>query len=138
MSTLGHPISDLAHLLLGQTLVSVGCIISKSQPFIDDNTPGLPTADQVVRWYRDYTGWDGRRDFGWAAAFDCFKSSIISQGVKARIATGQHNSAMADDYIQLAAPLAEAARRLVDRIIGIREPGMDYAGGSSIKIMSML
>jgi hypothetical protein len=45
---------------------------------------------------------------------------------------------MADDYIQLAAPFAEAARRLVDKIIGIEEPGMAYAGGSSIKIMSML
>jgi len=138
MSTLGHPISDLAHLLMGQAMVSVGCFTPKFQEFIGDKTPGLPTADQVVSWYRDYTGWDARRDFGWAAAFDCFRGSILCQGIKARILTGQNNSASADEYVQLAAPLAETARRLADEIIGFEEHGMAHPGDSSVKTMSML
>ena len=138
MSAIGHPISDLAHLLMGQAMVSVGCFTPKFQDFVGDVTPGLPTADQVLSWYRDYAGWDARRDFGWAAAFDCFRGSILCQGIKARIATGQNNSASADEYVQLAAPLAETAQRLADEIIKAEEHSMAYDGASNVKIMSMM
>lgn len=120
MSTLGHPLSDLAHFLTQQVVASV-CALPQNAAFVKGATPGLPSAEQILRWYRDYTGWDPRRDFGWAAAFDLFKTSVICQGIKARVATGQTKSISANHYIELIEPFAETARRVVEQVVGAND-----------------
>lgn len=114
MTAVGHPLSDLSHLLMQQLVANTGVKAPKNEPFIGGCTPGLPSVNQVLSWYRDYSGWDPRREFGWTASFDQFKNAIMCQGIKARMMTGQTNSSMANHYASLVEYMAESAKRIKD------------------------
>ncbi|TVY82191.1 Acyl-CoA dehydrogenase family member [Lachnellula suecica] len=121
ISSFGHPISDLAHFLTCNVAASVGVINRRSSLFIVGVTPGLPSADEVLGWYKEFTGWDPRPDLAWASAFDMLKLSVICQGIKARKAFGQSSTA-AEEHIKNGNDIAETARRLIVQIEKTNKP----------------
>lgn len=138
MSTVGHPLSDLANLMhpfytadvpgLGfQSRFSAGA----KSPFRPGVTPGMPTPDVIMGWYAAVFaagssggsgggadgGWDPRREMNWAMAFSCFRSAAITQGIVARVAQRQATSDKAGEYAGASRVLGEFAWSLVEKEI---------------------
>ncbi|KAI0006747.1 phosphotransferase enzyme family protein [Xylariaceae sp. FL0662B] len=115
MSTVGHPLSDLANML--NPFYTSGVKTNQShdnRAFAPGATPGLPTPDAILRWYGEVAGWDPRPEITWAMAFSIFRNSAICQGIAARYATRQASSAQAKQYADAFRPLGELAWRLVE------------------------
>ncbi|MCJ1396488.1 hypothetical protein MMC18_009378 [Xylographa bjoerkii] len=137
MSTIGHPLSDLANLLgpytLAQSQAQPNTSSSAlSRPLIEARTnpaflpnasvPGLPSRDDCIAIYAEAAGWDPRpKDRGdtdeslWGDAFGVFRNSVIMQGIAARYALRQASSAQAQEIGALMGPFGEAAWVLVGR-----------------------
>ncbi|KAI1112904.1 phosphotransferase enzyme family protein [Nemania sp. NC0429] len=117
MSTVGHPLSDLANLLMPfYTQEATSSYNPRSAAFLPGATPGLPTPSDILGWYREAAGWDPRPEMSWALAFSVFKYSAISQGIAARYATRQASSAEAQKYAQAFKPLGELAWSLAEQV----------------------
>ncbi|KAI1339890.1 kinase-like domain-containing protein [Xylariaceae sp. FL0016] len=113
MSTVGHPLSDLANVLNPFYSQSASSSYNRSDAFSPGATPGLPTPDMIMEWYAEASGWDPRPEMHWALAFSAFRSSAICQGIAARYATRQASSAEARKYADAFKPLGELAWSLV-------------------------
>ncbi|KAI0389262.1 acyl-CoA dehydrogenase family member 11 [Xylariaceae sp. FL0594] len=114
MSTVGHPLSDLANLLMPYyTQEANRSYNPNADKFLPGATPGLPTPDMILGWYEEAAGWDPRPEMKWALAFGVFRSSAICQGIAARYATRQASSAEAQSYAKAFKPLGELAWTLV-------------------------
>ncbi|KAI9813076.1 MAG: hypothetical protein M1827_004296 [Pycnora praestabilis] len=115
MSTIGHPLSDLANLLTPFLLANSTAV--RGQPaFRPDATPGLPSRRQCIQWYREVSGWDPESELTWGDAFGLFRGSVIMQGIAARYAMRQASSEKAKDYAAQMRPFGEFAWGLVERI----------------------
>jgi aminoglycoside phosphotransferase (APT) family kinase protein len=115
MSTVGHPLSDLANLLMPYYTHSASNSYNRNgDSFLPGVTPGLPTPDRILEWYKEAAGWDPRPEMHWALAFAVFRSAAICQGIAARYATRQASSAEAQRYAQAFKPLGELAWSLVE------------------------
>ncbi|KAK8069202.1 Acyl-CoA dehydrogenase member 10 [Apiospora phragmitis] len=79
------------------------------------STPGLPTPQMVMRWYRAVTAWDPQPNMEWAVAFAAFRSAAICQGIAARVATRQASSPQAKSYADAFRPFANFAWDMVER-----------------------
>ncbi|KAI1293121.1 phosphotransferase enzyme family protein [Xylaria venustula] len=116
MSTVGHPLSDLANLLTPfYTQAAKSFSSGSGEAFRPGATPGLPTPDVILAWYQAAAGWDPRPEMHWALAFGIFRSSAICQGIAARYATRQASSAEALTYARTFKPLGEIAWSLVEK-----------------------
>ncbi|KAI0438648.1 kinase-like domain-containing protein [Xylaria telfairii] len=116
MSTVGHPLSDLGNLLMPfYTHVATSSYNPTANAFLPGATPGLPTPDVILTWYKEVAGWDPRPEIHWALAFAVFRLSAISQGIAARFATRQASSTEAQKYAQSFKPLGELAWSLVEQ-----------------------
>jgi aminoglycoside phosphotransferase (APT) family kinase protein len=106
MSTIGHPLSDLVNLLNPWNLRDVPGqnVLHK---FHDGVTPGLPTEQQVVKWYAEVAGWDPSADVPFGKAFGVFKATFIYQGIAARYAVRQASSAHAKENGLKTQPLGQ-------------------------------
>lgn len=123
MSTVGHPLSDLANLLhpfygAGPGIVDDGegssSEESNSDSDSDNDIPGLPTPSTIVKWYGEAAGWAvPEPEMAWATAFSVFRLSAICQGIAARVATRQASSASARRHAEAMRPLAERAWEMV-------------------------
>ncbi|OAX81948.1 hypothetical protein ACJ72_03707 [Emergomyces africanus] len=103
MATIGHPLSDLANLT--SPYAHIGGSPDNS-PFSPTTIPGLPTRDDVTRWYSEVAGWDPRTVLAWGDAFHGFRGSVIMQGIAARYALRQASSARAGEYAKQMKPFA--------------------------------
>ncbi|PGH26445.1 hypothetical protein AJ80_01943 [Polytolypa hystricis UAMH7299] len=123
MSTIGHPLSDLANLIAPWTISAFSMERQHSHPEFGPNPtlPGLPTRDQCLTWYREVAGWDPRPDLGWGVAFAFFRDSIIFQGIAARYAVRQASSPIAKKVGQERTPFAELSWVMVERTRKERE-----------------
>ena len=115
MATVGHPLSDLANFTTPYVLA-----VDKGGPryppaFLPGATPGLPTEQQIIRWYAEVAGWDPAPDMTWGAAFGMFRSSIIMQGIAARYARRQASSANAKSYADMMQPFGEFTWTLIEK-----------------------
>lgn len=139
MSTIGHPLSDLASLLspwhntrmgpdgAGTPLAHAG--------FLPGAAAGLPAPADLLAVYHAVVAARGpqpgiprdaparARDLRWAAAFATFRNAAIAQGIAARLAVRQASSARAAEYARLRRPLAELAWRMVGEVEGEGEGG---------------
>ena len=118
MSTLGHPLSDLANLLSPFVFAShhsSPALASRINPAFSPSaaTPGLPSRSQCVDWYTEIAGWDPSGNLGWGDAFGTFRNSVIMQGIAARYALRQASSAKAREYAVQMNPFGEFAWALV-------------------------
>ncbi len=114
LSTLGHPLTDLAYNCLPYHLVTG-----------DERLPGLVGADltalgipdenaHVAAYCRAAGRGDGIQDWPFYITFAMFRLASISQGVYARALKGNASSANAMDFGARAMRLAELAWRNVD------------------------
>ena len=103
LSTIGHPLSDLANLVQPLQLSSEAQFVPPSP------NGGYPPLDTVLEWYRTEANWDPTPDFPFADAFCLWRTSIIAQGIAARNARGQASSSEAQSYGQKMFPLGELA-----------------------------
>lgn len=118
MSTIGHPLSDLCNLLTPFTTATSSTARSigrGSESFLDGQTPGLPTKEQCIEWYRETSGYDPQPDMTWGEAFGIYRGSIIMQGIAARYALRQASSARAQEYAVQMKPFATVAWDLVQQ-----------------------
>ena len=142
MSTIGHPLSDLANFLtpfytarLHPSVLSPSSSSStnnnpspnnKLQPianshagFLPDATPGLPAPPAIAALYATTAGWgpgkwdDSERELRWSQAFNIFRQAAICQGIAARAAARQASSEVAKRYADAREPLAEFAWILI-------------------------
>lgn len=105
MATIGHPLSDLVNLIGPYTWSARGAkleIQSKTArartAFEPGQTPGLPSLDEVLQWYKEESGYDAEKELEWGAAFGGFRGAVIMQGIAARYAQRQASSASAMEY----------------------------------------
>mmetsp|Transcript_87120 Transcript_87120/g.154180 ORF Transcript_87120/g.154180 Transcript_87120/m.154180 type:complete len:380 (+) Transcript_87120:45-1184(+) len=97
LSTIGHPMSDLANLCLPYHLQHLGGIVGYT--VIDwEADDSLPSEEEVHKTYCEASGVP-YPIAGWSffVAFSCFRLSVIIQGVAMRAATGTASSAHAGD-----------------------------------------
>ena len=146
MSTVGHPLSDLANLLhpfygAGPGITAAAPSPSPSSPTttttttttpqIEDprtKTPGLPDPETAVSWYGAASGREvAGPEMAWALAFSVFRLAAVCQGIAARVATRQASSAEARRYAAAMAPLADVAWDMVRRA----QEARGSTGGSS-------
>ncbi|RYP07383.1 hypothetical protein DL764_002518 [Monosporascus ibericus] len=120
MSTLGHPLSDLANLLHPVYGTGPGVVVASPSPSPSSRpaaaaAEGLPDPETAVSWYRDAAGWDPAPEMAWALAFSVFRLSAICQGIAARVATRQASSESARRHAEAMGPLAETAWAMVQK-----------------------
>lgn len=115
MSTIGHPLSDLANLLMPYVTAGSAKVGTGSNMFKAGVTEGLPDKKQCIEWYRETAGWDPTPDMTWGDAFSMYRFSIIAQGIAARYALRQASSTKARDHGAKMGPLGEFAWSLVQK-----------------------
>lgn len=119
MSTIGHPLSDLANLL-GPYATAASPEAQKigraSPAFLPGATPGLPSREQLAAWYHEFAGWDPLPELTWGDAFGIYRGSIIMQGIAARYALRQASSAKAHEYAVQMKPYGEIAWSLIAKL----------------------
>jgi aminoglycoside phosphotransferase (APT) family kinase protein len=111
MSTIGHPLSDLVNIL--NPFITANNGPNRHSGFKPGATLGLPTQDQVVKWYQEIAGLDSVPDLTWGTAFSMFRQSCIMQGIAARVAMKQASSTQAHLYANSFKPFGEFAWSLV-------------------------
>lgn len=113
MATIGHPLSDFCTLTSPWVMDAVD---SDPMGFQSAQVPGLPSRDDCLRWYSAAADYDPSDDILWGDAFFAFRGSVILQGIGARRAAGQTNSATAEVYAKRAWPLARVAWERVEKL----------------------
>lgn len=117
MSTIGHPLSDLSNLIVPWTITAFSTERRNSHKAFHPSahTPGLPTRDQCIQWYREVAGWDPAPELAWSTAFAMWRDSIIFQGIASRYAVRQASSEQAKKVGEEIVPAAEICWELVGR-----------------------
>ncbi|HSN97871.1 MAG TPA: phosphotransferase family protein [Candidatus Nanopelagicales bacterium] len=115
LSTLGHPVSDLAYVCMAYYLALPG---RGSLVGVDFAAEGIPSESELVDEYCRLTGRDGIEDWPYYLAFGIFRLAAIAQGVYKRSLQGNASSEDAGMYGTAVGLLADMACR----IVGIR-PG---------------
>lgn len=111
LSTLGHPLADLAYLCM--------CLRLPADAYIpglagrDRAALGIPDEAQMVAAYCERRGMPPVTDWHFYLAFSFFRLAAIAQGVKKRALDGNASSPEALKVGQMVAPLAAAAVELI-------------------------
>jgi len=112
LSTLGHPLADLAYGCMGYHLPA-----GDNQKFgymgIDFKATGIPTEDAFVASYCRRTGRDNIPDWKFYIAFSLFRIAAIVQGVYKRGLDGNASASDANTYGEMVKGLADVAWTLV-------------------------
>ena len=114
LSTLGHPLADLAH-----TCTYIWMMTSDEHggglADVDLAAEGLPSMDEFVATYHRHAGRaGGLSDF--YLAFALFRSAVIFEGIADRARRGNAAAANAEEVGKLAPKLAERGAALIDRV----------------------
>jgi len=110
LSTLGHPLADLAY----------NCLPFRLRPdqfegFAGQERPaGIPTEAEYLATYCARAGRDGIPQWEFYIAFAMFRLSAIAQGIMGRVIAGTANDAGARSRGERARPMAEAGWALVE------------------------
>jgi aminoglycoside phosphotransferase (APT) family kinase protein len=112
LSTLGHPLADLAYNCLTYHMNSPtqGTLLG-----LDFAKWGIPSEEDYVAAYCRRTGRPGVADWDFYLAFSLFRLASIAQGVYKRGLDGNASSEMAGSYGQIAALLAGLAWGMVEK-----------------------
>jgi aminoglycoside phosphotransferase (APT) family kinase protein len=111
LSTLGHPLGDLAYNCLLYHLEPDLLGIHGAQP----DTDGIPTEAEQVDTYCRLTGRDNIPDWNFYVAFSLFRLASILQGVYAR---GLQGNASSEQALQRGAAARRVAARGLDVALG--------------------
>ncbi len=114
LSTLGHPLSDLAYNCM-QYYVPAGEGKLSGYRGLDLNEWGIPEEADYVDAYCRRTGRDGIAEWRFFVAFGMFRLASIIQGVYKRGLDGIASSEQARSYGRYVLFLAEVARQVISR-----------------------
>ncbi len=106
LSTLGHPVSDLAYACMSYHLNLPG---RGGLAGVDLGALGIPTEDELVADYCRHTGRDRVEDWPYFLAFGIFRIAAIVQGVYKRSQQGNASSEDAGGYGAAVGILSELA-----------------------------
>jgi aminoglycoside phosphotransferase (APT) family kinase protein len=110
LSTLGHPLSDLAYHCMPYHVAGPG------HPGLDaGETPGLPSEHEHVAEYCRHAGRSVIAGWGFYMAFSLFRSAAIIQGVYKRGLDGNASSARALELGALVRVLGDTGWRVAQR-----------------------
>jgi len=109
LSTLGHPLSDLAYACMGYHLNLPG---RGGLAGVDVKALDIPTEDDIVAEYKQLTRRDAVDSWPFFMAFGIFRLAAIAQGVYARSLQGNASSADAASYGPAVTMLAELGCRI--------------------------
>ena len=104
LSTLGHPLADLAYQLMAWQFPREGGIAGLGG--MDRNELGLPSDEDYIAAYCQRTGRSGIDNWPFYMAFCFFRIAAILQGIKKRAQIGTASSAEADSRAIMVGPLA--------------------------------
>jgi aminoglycoside phosphotransferase (APT) family kinase protein len=112
LSTLGHPLADLAY-----NCVPFRVERETFEGIRDQDLPalGIPTEAEHVAAYCRRVGRSGIPDWDFYIAFALFRLAAIAQGIMGRVIAGTANDPNARRRGERARPLAEAAWAVVER-----------------------
>ena len=114
LSTLGHPLADLAYNMLPFRLRP-----DQFEGFAGQARPeGIPSEAEYLAAYCRRTGRPGIPQWDWYVAFAMFRLAAIAQGIMGRVLAGTANDPTARERGQRARPLAEAGWALVQQAFG--------------------
>lgn len=100
LSTLGHPLADLAYQCMGWAMP--GTLLG-----IDRAALGIPSDEDYIKAYCKRTGRDGIDNWNFYIAFCYFRLAGILQGIKKRAQIGTASSDEAKAKGEMVKPLAE-------------------------------
>jgi aminoglycoside phosphotransferase (APT) family kinase protein len=114
LSTLGHPLGDLAYHCLPFRLRH-----EQFEGFAGQERPaGIPTEEEFLAAYCRRTGRPDIPQWDFYIAFAMFRLAAIAQGIMGRVIAGTANDPNARDRGARARPLAEAGWALVQKALG--------------------
>ena len=113
LSTLGHPLADLANQCMAWMLPREGAI--KGLAGIDRGPLGIPTDEAYIARYCERTGRDGIDNWPFYLAFSLFRLAAIVQGIRKRAEIGTASSAEAKSRGDMVTPLAHLALAVVEQ-----------------------
>jgi aminoglycoside phosphotransferase (APT) family kinase protein len=111
LSTLGHPLADLAYNCLPYHFSRFG---AKRLSEVDTPESGLPTEAEYVAWYCERTGRPSIDNWTFYLAFSLFRLASITQGVYKRGLQGNASSERAFDSIRTARATSAEGWRIVE------------------------
>lgn len=114
LSTLGHPLADLAYCCIPYYLPSDQEGV-KGLPGIDLEDRGIPSEANFIDMYCRASGRDGVENWPFYLAFSLFRLASMCQGVYARALQGNASSANALAVGSRAALLAITAKNLLHK-----------------------
>ena len=94
LSTLGHPLADLANQCMAWMLPREGRV--KGLAGVDRAALGIPTDEEYIARYCERTGRDGIENWPFYLAFSLFRLAAILQGIRKRAEIGTASSAHAE------------------------------------------
>lgn len=112
LSTLGHPLADLAYNCLAFRLPP-GELVLSGIAGQEPRALGIPTEDEYVARYCERTGRPGIPQWGFYLAFSLFRMAAIAHGIAARALQGNASGGDAVRVGALAGGLAEKGRALL-------------------------
>ncbi|MEM9436655.1 MAG: phosphotransferase family protein [Pseudomonadota bacterium] len=111
LSTLGHPMADLAYQVMIWQLPNEGRF--KGLGGIDRAVHGIPTDEAYIAAYCDRRGIDAPKDWNFYLAFACFRFLAILQGVLRRGLEGNASNPLGADVMDaLIEHLAKEAKAI--------------------------
>lgn len=111
LSTLGHPLADLAYQVMAWQLPNHGGL--RGLMGVDRAAFGLPSDNAYVNSYCERTGRDGIDNWHFYLIFCFFRLAAILQGVKKRALIGTASSPEAEARGAMVGPLAELGVKLI-------------------------
>ena len=113
LSTLGHPLADLANQCMAWMLPRDGEGI-KGLGGVDRAAYGIPSDEEYIARYCERTGRDGIDNWNFYIVFSLFRLAAILQGIVKRAQIGTASSTEADSRGEAVVPLALMAEALID------------------------
>ncbi|MEM6485163.1 MAG: phosphotransferase family protein [Pseudomonadota bacterium] len=113
LSTLGHPLADLAYQVMAWQLPSDQGI--RGLAGVDRGALGLPSDDDYVRSYCERTGRESISDWNFYVVFCFFRLAAILQGIRKRAQIGTASSAEAETRGEMVDVLAAMGVDYIDR-----------------------
>ena len=112
LSTLGHPLADLANQCMAWMLPREGRI--KGLGGVDRASLGIPTDEEYIARYCERTGRESINNWNFYLVFSLFRLAAILQGIVKRAQIGTASSAEADSEGDAVGQLADLAMMLTD------------------------
>jgi aminoglycoside phosphotransferase (APT) family kinase protein len=111
LSTLGHPLADLANQCMAWRLPRDGSM--KGLGGVDRTALGIPSDEEYIRRYCERTGREEIANWNFYIIFSMFRLAAIAQGIVKRVEVGTASSSEADSRGDLVTPLAQMAVELI-------------------------